>query len=67
MYEEGRGVSKDKIAAIMWLILAQDTGGPDFKREFHPSVVSFHRRISEKDLQEAQRRVDEWREQHACR
>jgi len=67
MYEEGRGVQKDKIAAIMWFILAEDTGGPDFKREFHPNVVSFHRRISEKDLQEAQRRADEWREQHACR
>jgi TPR repeat protein len=67
MYEEGRGVSKDKIAAIMWFILAQDTGGPDFKREFHPSGVSFHRRISEKEQQEGQRRADEWREQYACR
>jgi TPR repeat protein len=67
MYEEGRGVPKDKIAAIMWFILAQDTGGPDFKREFHPNTFSFHRRVSEKDQQEAQRRADAWREQHACR
>src|SRR5579864_200700 len=67
MYEEGRGVPKDKIAAIMWFILAQDTGGPDFKREFHPNTTSFHRRVSEKDEQEAQRRANEWREQYACR
>lgn len=67
MYEEGRGVQRDKITAIMWFILAEETGGPDFKREFHPNVFSFHRHFSEKDLQEAQRRVDEWREQHACR
>jgi len=67
MYEEGRGVPKDKIAAIMWFILAEDTGGPDFKREFHPNIISFRRRVSNKDEQEAQRRVDAWREQHACR
>jgi TPR repeat protein len=67
MYEEGRGVQKDKIAAIMWFILAEDTGGPNFKREIHPNIFSFHRHFSEKDLQEAQRRADEWREQHACR
>ena len=71
MYEEGRGVPKDKIAAIMWFILAEDTGGPDFKRELHPNTTlsgfSFHRRLSEKDQQEAQRQADAWREQHACR
>lgn len=67
LYEEGRGVPKDKIAAIMWFILAEDTGGPDFKREFHPNIISFHRRVSEKDAQEAQRRADAWREQHVCR
>ena len=67
MYEEGRGVPRDKIAAIMWFILAQDTGGPDFSREFHPTTFSFHRHVSEKDQQEAQRRADAWREQHECR
>ena len=67
LYEEGRGVPKDKIAAIMWFILAQDTGGPDFKRELHPTTFSFHRRVSEKDEQEGQRRAAAWREQHACR
>ena len=71
MYEEGHGVSKDKIAAIMWFILAQDTGGLDFKRELHANITlsgfSFYRRPSEKDQQEAQRRADAWREHHACR
>ena len=48
MYEDGRGVPKDKITAIMWFILAQDTGGPDYKRQFHPSVVSVHGVSAEK-------------------
>jgi TPR repeat protein len=71
MYEDGRGVPKDKITAIMWFILAKEAGAPDFMREIHPTIkyggFAFYRHPYEKDYQEAERRATAWKEQHRCR
>jgi TPR repeat protein len=71
LYEDGRGVPKDKITAIMWFILAKQAGERDFMRELHPNTkysgFSFYRHPYVKDYEEAERRATAWKDLHRCR
>jgi putative methionine-R-sulfoxide reductase with GAF domain len=59
-YWAGRGVGKDLVEAYYWSALAR-TGGDETAKY---RVESLSARMSRSQIQEAQRRVDEWLRQH---
>ena len=67
MYNEGRGVFKDRVLACRWYILAAQRAS-DWNREVYEQVLKLHvSLLTRAEVVEAQRLARAWDEGHSQR